>query len=127
MPTQVRAAPAALLQSSTEPAAEHLTSSAAEDASARCAHVASNGRCTGCLSSMQPEQFGVAVTPGNPVLALLYRSEEQGAGMQLAMGQAWTSRLQLVTDSRERMARLLNAANTREGISTPRSARQVTG
>ena len=45
--------------------------------------------------------------------------------MQLAMGEAWTSRMQLVTDSRERMARLLNAANTREGLATPRSAGQV--
>ena len=42
------------------------------------------------------------------------------------MGEAWTSRMQLVTDSRERMARLLNAANTREGLMTPRSAGRVT-
>ena len=55
----------------------------------------------------------------------MHRGEEEGGGLQLAMGEAWTSRMQLVTDSRERMARLLNAANTREGLNTPRSAGQV--
>ena len=33
--------------------------------------------------------------------------------------------MQLVTDSRERLARLLNTANTREGLATPRTAGQV--
>ena len=40
--------------------------------------------------------------------------------MHLAMGEAWTSRMQLVTDSRERMSRLLCAANMREGLSLRR-------
>ena len=128
--TQVRAAPAALLPPSTETAANLLTSGAAPDASAGCAHVDSDGRCAGCLSSNQLITLASLSTLVDVEPASLFfecRSEEQGAGIQLAMGEAWTSRLQLVTDSRERMARLLNAANTREGIATPRSARRVTG